>query len=436
MGRTYLERHDLGRAEIYLRKAVERDRRDTEAWRRLAELAEARHRPDEERKAWESLLREDPEDADALLALGRLALKGGDAAAARAWFAQLLLVSRDEAGARVSTAFAWLDAHRPVDALRTLQDGVASTGGEPRLYYGMGLALQELHRWPESAEAFAAVTGEEGDLVSSARASQAFSLVHAGRNAEALAVLEPAIKARPHEVRLLSARAYVLERSGLAAEAVALLEKEVRERGEVGPPAELYEALSASLQAAGRAEDAVRMLRAAVNRSPRDEALCYALGVAQDKAGERDAAIGTMQGLLEINPEHADAMNFVGYSWAERGVRLDEAERLISRALEIKPDNASFLDSLGWIQYQKGDYARAVGLLEHADALSGPEPTILEHLGDAYGSARRPADAARAYRRALEAFDQGAEPEEPDQRAAIERKLRALPTAEVRPARR
>ncbi len=437
MGRVYLERHDLDRAETYLRKAVERDSRDVDAWRRLAELAEARHRPDDERKAWESLLREEPEDGDALLALGRLALKSGDAASARAWFGQLLLVSRDEAGARVSTAFAWLEVHQPADALRTLQEGVASTGGDPRVYYGIGLALQDLRKWPESAEAFAAVAGEEGDVVSSARASQAFSLVHAGRNADALTVLEPVLKARPHEVRLLSARAYVLERSGRAAEAVLMLEKEVRDRAQDGgAPDELYEALAGSLQAAGRAADAVRMLRSAVAQRSRDEALCYALGVAQDKAGDREAAIGTMQGLLAINPEHADAMNFVGYSWAERGIRLEEAERLLSRALEIKPDNASFLDSLGWIQYQKGDYARAVGLLEHADALSGSEPTILEHLGDAYGSARRPADAAKAYRRALEAFDDGAEPEEPDQRGTIERKLRELPGSDVRPARR
>jgi len=437
LGRLYLERHDLERAERYLRKAVQRDRHDVEAWRRLAELEEARHRPDEERKAWESLLREDPEDGESLLALGRLALKAGDAASANAWFGQLLLVSRDEAGARASMAFAWLDVRRSDRALQVVEEGLRA-GPDPRLFYAKGLVLQDQHRWADSAAAFAAVGGEDGDLVSTARAAQSFSLVHAGRNAEALTVLDGALKLRPQDVRLLSARAFVLERSGRAGEAAAFLEEEVRQRAgdPGGVPGDLYEALAGSLQESGRSAEAVRVLQAAVVARPGEEALRYALAVAQDKAGERDAAIGTMQGLLEMDPLHADAMNFVGYSWAERGVRLEEAERLLSRALELKPDNAFFLDSLGWIEFQKGDYARAVGLLEHADALSAPEPTILEHLGDAYGRTHRPADAAKTYRRALKAFDDGADPEVPDQRAGIERKLRELPGADLRPARR
>ena len=436
LGHMYLERHDLARAESYLRKAVQQDRHDVEAWRRLAEVEEARHRPEEERKAWESLLREDPEDVEGLLALGRLALRAGDPTSARAWFGQVLVVSRDEPGSRASVAFAWLDARRAPEAMQVLEEGLVAFPKEPRLLYAKGLVLQDQRRWEESAEAFAAVAGDDGDLVASARASQSYSLVHLGRNAEALQVLGPALAARPRDVRLLSARAFVLDRSGRAAESAEALEQELRARkGEVGgPPAELYEALSGSLQQCGRSAEAVRLLKAAVAERPREEALRYTLAVAQDKGGEPEAAIATMQALLEIDPEHADAMNFVGYSWAERGVRLDEAERLLSRALDLKPDNAFFLDSLGWIEFQKGNYVRAVALLEHADSLTEPEPTILEHLGDAYRRTRRPADAARAYRRALAAFEEGADPEGPTQRTEIERKLREL--TEVRPARR
>jgi len=438
LGHLYFERHDLARAESYLRKAVARDRHDVEAWRRLAEVVEARHRPEEERKAWESLLREDPEDVEALLALGRLALKGGDSSTARAWFGQVLVVSRDEPGSRASVAFAWLDARRAPEAMQVIEEGLAAFPKEPRLLYAKGLILQDQRRWEESAEAFAGVSSEDGDLVASARASQAYSLVHLGRQAEALAILGPVLASRPRDVRLLSARAFVLERSGRAAESAEALEQELGARRNEfgGAPVELYEALAGSLQQCGRSADAVRLLKAAVAERPREEALRYALAVAQDKAGDPEAAIATMQALIEIDPEHADAMNFVGYSWAERGVRLDEAERLLSRALELKPDNAFFLDSLGWIEFQKGNYVRAVALLEHADALSEPEPTILEHLGDAYRRTRRPADAARAYRRALEAFEEGADPEGPMQRTEIERKLRELAGTEVRPARR
>jgi Flp pilus assembly protein TadD len=103
--------------------------------------------------------------------------------------------------------------------------------------------------------------------------------------------------------------------------------------------------------------------------------------------------------------------------------------------VDLDPDNGSYLDSLGWILFQRGDVPAAVSTLERAEALAGPEPTILEHLGDAYRRAGRDADAAAAWRRAVHALDEGAEPDLPGQRAGIEKKLRDLP-GEVRPARR
>ncbi len=83
------------------------------------------------------------------------------------------------------------------------------------------------------------------------------------------------------------------------------------------------------------------------------------------------------------------------------GVRLDEAEKLIRRALEIEPDDGFYVDSLGWVYYQRGDYRRAVEHLERAVELAGDDPTVAEHLGDAYSRAGHPTDALRIYRDAL-----------------------------------
>jgi len=439
MGRHFLERKDLERAERYLRKAVEKDPGDVEAWRKLAQMEEGRRRPEAARKDYEALLRHDPDDGDALLALGRISLRAGDLGAARAWFGQLFRAARDEGGARLGAAFAWLDARRPADALQVAEEGLAATPTDGRLLYAKGLALQDQKRWAEAAEAFAAVLPEEGELYASARASLAYSLSSAGRHAEAAKALEPALALKPRDVRLVTMKAHVLDRAGRPADAVALLERAIKERE--GEPAgaaaaELAEALAASLQKAGRIADSIAVLKKALAAQPEDETLGYALGVASEKAGDRDAAVAAMQQVLVRNPEHADALNFVGYSFAERGVRLDEAEKLVEKALQLRPDSGYFTDSLGWVYFQKGDFTRAVTTLEKADALSGPEPTILEHLGDAYRRAQRPADAAGAYRRALKGLDSGAEPERPDQRSGIEKKLRELPGGELRPAKR
>jgi tetratricopeptide (TPR) repeat protein len=399
LGLHFAERRDDVRAERYLRQALARERRDPETWRRLAQLLERRHRAADARLAWGELLREEPEDPEALLAAGRLALRAADVAAGRAWFAQLLTVARDEPAARVAVAFAWLEARRPADAEDVVARGLEAFPVDPRLRYAEGTVLVDRRRFVAAAEAFAAVAGEDEDLVTGARAGQAMALVQAGHPGLALSVADAALRRQPGEPRLVRARALALERAGRRAEAIASLE-------------------------------------AAVSARPRDEGTRLALAMAHDRAGDREAAVRVAEALLALFPESVEAMNFLAYTWASSGQRLEEAERLAARAVEEEPDNAAFLDSLGWVHYQRGDDARAVVLLERAEVLAGPDPTILEHLGDAYRRARRGAEAQRAYERAISAFDGGAEPETPGQRGRIERKLGELRAGETRPARR
>ena len=124
-----------------------------------------------------------------------------------------------------------------------------------------------------------------------------------------------------------------------------------------------------------------------------------------------------MSRTLQADPDHASALNYIGYTWAEKGIRLDEAEELIRRALELKPNDAYIMDSLGWVHYKRGlqrladgdvqaapaDLTQAVRKLEHAAELSEVEdPIITRHLADAYRSMSRFEDALESYRRALE----------------------------------
>ena len=67
-----------------------------------------------------------------------------------------------------------------------------------------------------------------------------------------------------------------------------------------------------------------------------------------------------MKKAIELNPKNAAALNYLGYTWAEMGVQLDDAEDLIQRALKIQPNDGFYIDSLGWVYYQKGDYPKAV----------------------------------------------------------------------------
>ena len=108
-----------------------------------------------------------------------------------------------------------------------------------------------------------------------------------------------------------------------------------------------------------------------------------------------------MSKVVELNPKNAAALNYVGYTWAERGVRLAEAEDLIRRAVALKPRDGFIRDSLGWVLYQKGDYQGAVRELEAAAHMAGEDPVVLEHLGDAYLKANHREKALRTYESAL-----------------------------------
>ena len=127
-----------------------------------------------------------------------------------------------------------------------------------------------------------------------------------------------------------------------------------------------------------------------------------------------------MEKAIDLNPKNDAALNYLGYTWAEQGVRLEEAEGLILRALEVDPKDGFYIDSLGWVYFQRGDYHTAVKHLERAVELINDDPTISEHLGDAYEKVGRIVDASRVYRAALDNAD------ETDQVARLRDKIAKL----------
>ena len=91
-----------------------------------------------------------------------------------------------------------------------------------------------------------------------------------------------------------------------------------------------------------------------------------------------------MKEVLRLKPDSADALNYLGYSYAERGIHLQEALEMIQKAMSLKPNMGYITDSLGWVYYQLGEYEKAVTELEKANQLTPDDPTITEHLADGY----------------------------------------------------
>jgi len=160
------------------------------------------------------------------------------------------------------------------------------------------------------------------------------------------------------------------------------------------------------------------LLETGIEIDPDNTELLFELGVLYDKNGQTDDAIEQMQKVIELDSKHADALNYLGYTYADNGIRLEEAEALIRKALEQKPENGYIIDSLGWVYYQKGMYEKAVEYIEKAARLIPDDPIVLEHLGDVYEKLGESQKALDFYQQALEKKSENA--------AALESKIEAL----------
>jgi tetratricopeptide (TPR) repeat protein len=131
------------------------------------------------------------------------------------------------------------------------------------------------------------------------------------------------------------------------------------------------------------------------------ERFLYLKGSLFEKDGKIDEAVALMQKILSKNPDHAGALNFVGYIWAERGEHLAQAERMIRRALKLRPEDPFITDSLAWVYYQRGNLKRALELLMTAVKARPDEPVIADHLGDVLVKLGRFGEAKQYYEQAL-----------------------------------
>ncbi|MBT8329676.1 MAG: tetratricopeptide repeat protein, partial [Desulfofustis sp.] len=153
---------------------------------------------------------------------------------------------------------------------------------------------------------------------------------------------------------------------------------------------------------------------------PDNERLLFEYGLQLERTDRLNEAIGVMEQLLLLNPDHAEALNFVGYSWADTDRNLDRALLYIEKALELKPENGYIQDSLGWVHFKLGNLERARDELLNAIKLLPDDPYLHDHLGDVYRALGQRKKAIKAYREALKYF------EDEDKKAEVEKKIDAL----------
>jgi Tfp pilus assembly protein PilF len=147
-------------------------------------------------------------------------------------------------------------------------------------------------------------------------------------------------------------------------------------------------------------------------------------GAMYERQKKFEASEAEFRKVLKINPDNAEALNYLGYMLADRAVRLDEAYQLVKKAIDQDPTNGPFLDSLGWVYFRQGKLEEAEQMLTRALDKIGQDPTVHDHLGDVYAKLGKTRDAVAQWQASLKAFhDQPSGDTDPDEMAKVTKKI-------------
>ena len=133
-----------------------------------------------------------------------------------------------------------------------------------------------------------------------------------------------------------------------------------------------------------------------------DQHFYFDVAAAYERKGDEAQAESYFEKCLKIDPDFAEALNYLGYMWAEKGQHLPRAKELIEKALKIEPKNPAYLDSFAWVLFKLDDPKNALEYILQAVQLSKePDATLYDHLGDIYAAVHDTDKAREAWQKSL-----------------------------------
>lgn len=227
------------------------------------------------------------------------------------------------------------------------------------------------------------------------------SLDQADRRPDAIKILNMIPENSVHHTSAQGQLAWALRREGRDDEALSVATETLTRTDNRNIRVQLADLLQ-SLGRDGEAEDTFsKIIKADATEGEYDWRIYYARGAARERLGEWPMAENDLKTAMTLAPDNPTIMNYLGYSWVDRGINLDEGLKLIEDALRLDPGNGAITDSLGWAHYKMGNYERAIHYLERATELAPDISEILDHLGDAYWQVGRFKEAGFQWERAM-----------------------------------
>jgi len=281
-------------------------------------------------------------------------------------------------------------------AIQEYQSALSIEPNNSTLYLKLGAVCYEDKKYSQAKELFEKViTLDPKNL--EAHYYLSFIAIEEKNWDQALAYLQKIVSVRKNDPKTYLQLSYLYSQKGQAKKALSALKKATK----LDPNNyENFYFLGLAYQDLKKYSSAEKAYLRALELKPGYTEVLVQLAILSEHQKQVDKAVAYFRQLLTLEPKNALALNYVGYTYAEKGTNLEEAEKLITQALELDATNAAYIDSLGWVYYQKKDYENALRYLERASQMI-EDPIIFDHLGDTYKKLGKLTEARDAWKKAL-----------------------------------
>ncbi len=435
LGDAYTQAHELAKAEQAYRKAAELDPSELSHQRGLGQTLLAEEKYSEALSVYRKLSDLVPDDADVYLRIAQIYRELHQLDKAE----EILLKARQYAPGSLEVmyneAMLYQAQGRYQDAIRVLSDAVTGIKSQPPaapsrrrslaiLYQQLGQLYRDTQNYQAAIYTFEELghLGEEEDR--RARMLIMDTYRSAKDLAKALQTGKEALAKYPADPSIRASQALLLGENGQTEDAVKILRAQLH--GNQGDR-DTYLNIAQVYERGRRYKEAEEAAHAAevLPGQPRDkEMVWFLLGAIYERQKFFDRAEEQFKKVLAVNPKNAQVLNYYGYMLGDLGIRLDEAEALVQRALKEEPFNGAYMDSLGWIYFKENKLAASETTLRKAVQRESHDATIHSHLGDVYAKTGRSELAAAEWEKSLMEWRRSLPADiESDKVAELEKKL-------------
>jgi tetratricopeptide (TPR) repeat protein len=435
LGDAYTQTHDYPKAEGAYRKAVDLDPTELNHQRGLGQTLLTEEKYQDALAVYQKLTDLMPDDSDNYLRIAQIYRELHQLDKAEEYLVKARQYNPGSLEVLYNEAMIYEAQGRYDDAIRVLSDAITGVKAQSSvlpsrrrslgiLYQQLGMLYRDVQNYQAAIYTFQELghLGEEEDHRARLLIMDTYRL--AKDMPKALQAGREAMAKYPNDAAIRSSQALLLGENQQTDDAVKLLEADLK-----GTPGDrdTYLSLSQIYERGRRYADAEQAARKAESfaSGPQDnETAWLLLGAVYERQKQFDKAETEFKKVLDVNPKNAQVLNYYGYMLADRGLRLDEAQDLIQRAVDQEPFNGAYLDSLGWVYYKQNKLDEAEAMLRKAVEHEPHDPTIREHLGDVYAKQGHADQAATEWEKSLNEWHRSLPADlESDKVAEVEKKL-------------